>query len=408
MTQAIDRQPLALQLTPMQISASTPGEVADVTALPEALRQLVMWIAYQDEVSLPAVQTYTGEPEATIRSWLSSLQQGGFIEPVTVAGVVHYRRAQTANRHLMLNPEEPSQMIVQLKNQSSQTLHLTLSVEGNFPAEWCRLSIADQAVSPRQSIADHAIAPGHQIDAVLDFRVPSNFFENYQTVTLGQPLTIDYSGQLNVTYRDPASHPQHEAAIFQLHVRPHSLYTRFLPSIYSEVDLVGRFLKIFEQAFEPAVWTLNTMWAHLDPLTAPQSMLPFLAYWVAWNPDPRWSSDRQRRLIRNAMEIYRWRGTRRGLRFYLHLYTDLPLDEDRPEAEKHICIEEVFSQGLVIGEAAIRNGSIGMLGGGRPYHFIVRLRREHPDQVIDEALVRSIIEQEKPAFCTYDLSIENV
>jgi len=137
-------------------------------------------------------------------------------------------------------------------------------------------------------------------------------------------------------------------------------------------------------------------------LTAPEALLPFLAHWVAWPIDRRWDVKQQRRLIRNAVELYRWHGTRRGLRFYLHLYTELPLDEDLPEDEKHISIEEIFTRGFVMGETLI--GTDSMLGGGRPFHFIVRLRPE-PDKRIDEGLVRGIIDREKPAFCTYDLLI---
>jgi len=62
------------------------------------------------------------------------------------------------------------------------------------------------------------------------------------------------------------------------------LYAKFLPAIYQELDFVGRFLKIFEQAFEPAVNSLDTLWAYLDPTTAPQGLLPFLAHWVGWTP----------------------------------------------------------------------------------------------------------------------------
>jgi hypothetical protein len=45
-----------------------------------------------------------------------------------------------------------------------------------------------------------------------------------------------------------------------------------------------------------------------------------------------------------------------------------------------------------------------MLGGGRLFHFFVRLCPE-PDKQINEGLVRDIIEGEKPAFCTYDILI---
>jgi len=185
----------------------------------------------------------------------------------------------------------------------------------------------------------------------------------------------------------------------------YTFYLDFLPNIYRESDFTSRFLAIFEQAFEPAVQTLDVLWAHLDPLTAPAAMLPFLAYWVGFPVDPRWTETKQRRLIRRAIEIYQWRGTKRGLRLYLHLYTDLPLDDDVPnEADKHISITELASSGFVLSTSDLGEGN--MLGGGRPFHFIVRLRPIEPDQSIDEDLVRQIINREKPAFSTYDLFIE--
>ncbi|MGK7891352.1 MAG: phage tail protein, partial [Leptolyngbyaceae cyanobacterium] len=139
-------------------------------------------------------------------------------------------------------------------------------------------------------------------------------------------------------------------------------------------------------------------------LTAPQTMLPFLAHWVGWNFQGNLSLDQQRVLIRYAIEIYRWRGTRRGLRLYLHLATGLPLDDHLPdEAQKSIGIHENFSQGHVLGQAQL--GTSAIIGGSRPYYFCVRLRppADHP---LDEVLIRSIIEQEKPVFCHYDLFIE--
>jgi hypothetical protein len=98
------------------------------------------------------------------------------------------------------------------------------------------------------------------------------------------------------------------------------------------------------------------------------------------------------------MEIYRWRGTKKGLRFFLHLYTGLPLDEE------YIDIQDIFEQGFKIDDKT-KLGINSIIGGSKPYHFIVRLRHPETDQ-IDEQLVRQIIEQEKPAFCTYELNID--
>ncbi|NET08626.1 MAG: phage tail protein, partial [Symploca sp. SIO2B6] len=54
-----------------------------------------------------------------------------------------------------------------------------------------------------------------------------------------------------------------------------------------------------------------------------------------------------------------------------------------------------------------RLGYETIMGGGRPYHFIVRLRSPQPD-ALDQSLIHTIIQQEKPAFCTYDLYIESL
>ncbi|NES83104.1 MAG: phage tail protein, partial [Moorea sp. SIO2B7] len=231
-----------------------------------------------------------------------------------------------------------------------------------------------------------------------------------------QSLMLDYSGRLNVRYAKqdgqgdteaPTILPYLKSADFNLYVRPRSLYLNFVPEIYREVDFIGRLLKIFEQAFEPSVQALDFLWAYLNPLTAPEALLPFLAHWVGWDFSHSLTIERQRYLIHKAMEIYSWRGTRRGLRFYLHLYTNLPLDEDLPEPEKHISIQEFLGRGFITGHTELSQDSF--IGGGKPYHFNVRLRFDHRLTTIErehyEQLGRKIIEQEKPAFCTYNYYI---
>jgi phage tail-like protein len=299
-----------------------------------------------------------------------------------------------SNLSLLLRPGEPSEMVVQVRNLGRNALQLALQVEGDFPALWCQVGTEGSE-----------ILAGQQMDAVLYFQIGADFFERHASLSPHEKtLKLDYQGRLVVNSIEPnTGRRQIEFAAFTLHIRPHSLYLNHLPDIYQEVDFVGRFLKIFEQAFEPAVNTIDSLWAYIDPITAPQKLLPFLAHWVGWRSESYVPLNRQRDLIRHAMQIYRWRGTRRGLRFYLHLATGLPLDEHiELEEDKHISITESFHRGFVLGEAKL--GIDATLGGGRPYHFSVRVRVEDLDQ-ISERLVRSVIEQEKPAFCTYDLAI---
>ncbi|MDB9312795.1 phage tail protein [Spirulina sp. CS-785/01] len=304
---------------------------------------------------------------------------------------------------LVLYPGESSEILVQLENLTNQTLSVEFTLDGTFPHQWCRVHGEGNEIPPRGTM-----------EVLLYFHVAADFFESPHHWQVGQSLVLDYQGQLQIhsqlqgesdsqaeSARD-RNRQYHVTAPFALFVRPRSLYLNYLPELFREVDFIGRLLKLFEEAFEPDFNTLLSLWGYLHPLTAPEAMLPFLAHWVGWQWSPALSQQKQRRLIARAMELYRWRGTRWGLRQYLHFYTDLPLDEHLPEAEKHICIQELGGQGFVLGEAEM--GGDALIGGGQPYHFIVRLR--HPsDQWLDERLIRNVIEQEKPAFCTYELYI---
>lgn len=316
--------------------------------------------------------------------------------PPSTFGVATEPASSTSG--LVLYPGELSEMLVQVKNLAGRSLALNLKVEGTFPAEWCQVGTEGRE-----------LAIDAQMDAVLLFQIPKTFFEEQQALhpQRTKHLKLNYHVLITVTAGE-GTDAEIQQAEFDLYIRPRSLYLDFLPALYREVDFIGRFLKIFEQAFEPAVQSLDVMWANLDPLTSPQALLPFLAHWVGWKIEPGWNLDQQRRLIRQAMELYRWRGTRKGLRLYLHWYTGLPLDESiASEAAKHISITESFGSGFVLGNAVLGKGAV--LGGGQAFHFCVRLRadRHHATDRLDETIIRTIIEQEKPAFCTYELMIDS-
>lgn len=295
---------------------------------------------------------------------------------------------------LGLCPGEVAELLIRLEYRGDQPLTYQLQVNGNFPRAWYDLHTEG-----------HELRPNHPIEAVVRFRPDSDFFEARQILAPEETLPLDYQGEVRVYRLSVSGQPEDLVARepFRLFLRPRSLYPQFLPAVYREVDFIGRFLKIFEQSFEPAVQTFQSLWAYLDPLTAPEALLPFLAQWVGWHNEATWSVAQQRSLIRRAMEIYRWRGTRRGLQLYLHLYTGLPLqDVTRTAHQQPIQIYTASRQGFVLGETDL--GPTAILGGGKPLHFKVRLCPT-VGQFLDETLVRSIIEQEKPAVCTYDLEI---
>jgi phage tail-like protein len=346
----------------------------------------------------------------------------------TGSGLVGVEGAAERRLEVVVHPGELCRVALEIKNWESESQHLTVTLGGTFPLEWCQVQ-ADGSVPSARHIAGTVPAQnsGEQTNAEINlatvevpakqswhgdiwFLIPKQFFEGQDTSQENNAnrFNLDFLGYLSVYANAELSQGLRQSPIkqsnFDLNVRPHSTYTTFLPTVYQEVDFIHRFIKIFEQAFDPVVNSFSSMWANLDPLTAPESLIPFLAHWVDWPLDSQLDLPHQRRLIRRAVEIYRSRGTRKGLRFYLHLYTGLPLDEEiEQEEEKSISITEPFGQGCLFGIAYV--GRDAIFGGGKPYHFEVRLRST-PDNPIDEQLVRRIIDQEKPVFCSYDLYVE--
>ena len=296
---------------------------------------------------------------------------------------------------LLVHPGESSHMVLHIHNPTTEIQQIEVEIRGNFHRQWCRWNLEGSEIRPQEEML-----------VGIYFEVPANFWEQQSFETQGNYIKLDYQCQIYVASGLRTSQQQQLNTVgFNLYLRPRSLYLQFLPAVYREVDLMGRLLKIFEEAFEPTVHSLRSLWAYLDPITAPEALLPFLSHWVGWEIIPGIDSSQQRYLIRNAIQLYRWRGTKRGLRFYLHLYTGLPLDEDLDEAAKHICIEEPLGEGFVLGEANL--GREAVLGGGRMYHFSICLRKIQESPPLDEALIRTIIDREKPAWCTYDLYIES-
>lgn len=78
-----------------------------------------------------------------------------------------------------------------------------------------------------------------------------------------------------------------------------------------------------------------------------------------------------------------------------------PLEEFVPEDQKQISIQDSFNRGLVLGETHL--GQESTVGGASPS---ISPFACVPNS-LSEPLIHKIIQQEKPAFCTYDLSIES-
>jgi len=144
-----------------------------------------------------------------------------------------------------------------------------------------------------------------------------------------------------------------------------SSYLRYLPALFARDPLVGKFLRPFETVLSGYSDLLADIDRYFSPALTDPEFLPWLATWVALVLDEEWDEADRRRLIGEAVDLYRSRGTVSGLKRYLEIYTGLV-----PEIR-----EWRWPGGMQIG-AASRIG--GVLPAEAPRTPITRMTREKP------------------------------
>jgi phage tail-like protein len=160
-----------------------------------------------------------------------------------------------------------------------------------------------------------------------------------------------------------------------------------------EAPFFERFLLGFEDAQRPLQRTLDHLDSLFGPFSAPSEFLLWLGAWMCVPIDENWSEMQRRSLIREAVQLYRWRGTKRGLSRYLQIYTGVvPEISDQPV------------QGMRLGSGTLMGGVTTMLGDVPPHTFVVTLAVPDPS-VLNEQVIHDIIAYEKPAHTAYALRI---
>lgn len=105
-----------------------------------------------------------------------------------------------------------------------------------------------------------------------------------------------------------------------------SWLNRFLPAIYREQGEYSEFLDRYLANLEGILTGLEGYVAKAETLfdtrTAPEEYLDWLAAWLGGVMDSSWDSRRKRLFIDHAELLFRWRGTRIGMRAALRLATD--------------------------------------------------------------------------------------
>lgn len=180
-----------------------------------------------------------------------------------------------------------------------------------------------------------------------------------------------------------------------------SSYLDHLPAVFRESPFVGEFLMAFEAVLHglddvvglqeiigpdrSSARPVLRVADHLDPLTAPEEFLPWLAGWVGLSLRANWDVDTTRGFIAEIVPLYRKRGTVAGLKRMLEIYL-------RP-----------------LGDTVTRDDVAIFDGFAEPAHFFqVQLTLSDADPTrlrATQEIARAIIDQEKPAHTFYALRV---
>lgn len=180
-----------------------------------------------------------------------------------------------------------------------------------------------------------------------------------------------------------------------------SSYVRYLPSLYTRDELMGRFLMLFESFLSPISQQIREVPYVFDPTVTPADMLPWLASWLDLQLDPEWPESQRRALLKSARRLYQKRGTAAGLREYLQIYTG-----------GEVQIIEHRADNLVVGQRADLGNSVALGRDNRPHTFtvIVRLAPGLLESDVQRQQwyqrITVIIDREKPVHTAYTLRLE--
>jgi phage tail-like protein len=159
-----------------------------------------------------------------------------------------------------------------------------------------------------------------------------------------------------------------------------------LPSLFQEDPFAQRFITAFDDALAPIMASLDNLTAYFDPWLAPEDFLQWLGTWLGLLLDESWPLERRRALLFRAVELYRIRGTVRGLRTQIEIAT---------------------AGGVEIvdtGGAAFSQKAEASLPGSPNFALMVRVQVDNPER-FSSGWLYALVAALKPAHVTHRVEL---
>ena len=150
-----------------------------------------------------------------------------------------------------------------------------------------------------------------------------------QTSSVSDILLHDIRGRFFWALIDQYNSGNETAAISEIRILlPAVSWIDHLTQIYRSSDrqthFLERYLGIFQTIYEDLEEEIAGALSHFDPECAESDFLVWLAGWLHISDTNLWSEEQLRKLLLNAVRIYRMRGTKQALSEMISLYTGEP------------------------------------------------------------------------------------
>jgi phage tail-like protein len=177
----------------------------------------------------------------------------------------------------------------------------------------------------------------------------------------------------------------HGRGLVRALISPHPL-GEALPALFQEDGFTQRFMSAFDASLAPVFATLDNLSAYFDPWLAPADFLEWLGSWFGLTLDEAWSLERRRAVLAHAFEFYRMRGTARGLKAQVEIFTG---------GTAEIIDTGGIATSTKAGEA---------LPGSPNFAVMVRVAVDDPS-TINTTRLEALVEAAKPAHVTHRVQV---
>lgn len=184
---------------------------------------------------------------------------------------------------------------------------------------------------------------------------------------------------------------RHTPSLQRLRVHfPRETYLSYLPAVYQEDeasrDFLERFLSLFGTLFNEVEDEIADMSRYFDPELTHGEHLRWLASWVGLETDDYWSDEQVLAFLKEAPELYKYRGTPQGIVKAIETYT----------GQKPMVVEH-FQTKAMRDNAELRELT-DRLYSGDPYTFTVLIPPEQVSTEKQRVVIEQLLEEQKPAY----------